>query len=153
MSLIPWSRKSLTPFQSNMENWMEELFGGNGPELSRLPRALRGGFAPPVNVAETDQALIATVELPGMDEEDIRVQVLGGQLIVSGERKWEQEKKDKEFHRVESQYGSFHRSITLPPGLVSDAEAIEATFKKGVLEVRVPKAEPKAATKVKVKTK
>ena len=153
MSLIPWSRKSLTPFQSNLDNWIEEFFGGDGPQLSRLPQALRAGFAPPVNVAETDDSLIATVELPGMDEKDIQVQVLGGQLIVSGERKWEEEKKNKEFHRVESQYGSFHRSVALPPGLVSDAEAIEATFRKGVLEVRIPKAEPKPATKVKVRAK
>ncbi len=152
MSLIPWSERSaLTSFRPNLENWLDEFFR-DGFETSRLPKALRGPV-PPVNVSETDKDFVATIELPGMDEKDIDIQVLGDQLVISGERKWEHEKKGREFHRVESQYGSFRRSIELPRGLVTDADAIHATFHKGMLEIHLPKAEPRPVTKVKIKAK
>jgi len=69
--------------------------------------------------------------------------------VISGEKKFEQEKKEKDWHRVECQYGSFQRSITLPQNLKT--ESIEAVYKKGVLTLTIPKVEPTPATKVKVR--
>lgn len=149
MALIPWSeRGALATLRPELDSWIDQLFR-SGLETSRLPAALRGPV-PPVNLAETDKELVATIELPGMDEKDIEVEVLGDQLVVRGERKWEHEAKEREFHRVESQYGSFRRTLQLPRAVVTAADAVRATFAKGVLEVRMPKAEPKAPGKVKI---
>lgn len=150
MSLIPWTKRATTPFlRDDLESFFEDFFK-SGETRSHLPQALRGPV-PPLNVAETEGEIIATIELPGMDEKDIDVEVFGDRLVVSGERKWEAEKKGKEFHRVESQYGSFRRSIVLPEGLVTDGDSVQATFSKGILEIKIPKAEPKPVAKVKVK--
>jgi HSP20 family protein len=152
MAMIPWTERSaLATLRPNLESWMEQFFR-TGLEPTRLPAALTGPM-PPINLAETEKEFIATIELPGMDEKDIEVQVLGDQLVVSGERKWEQEKKDKEFYRVESQYGTFRRTIELPTTVVTDADAIQATFSKGILEIRMPKTEKKPIGKIKVKAK
>jgi HSP20 family protein len=150
MNLVPWrGRSDVSPFRSELDN----LFGRYlEPEfVSNLPTALRRGTIPPVDVSETEKNWMVCVELPGLNEKDIQVQILGQQLIVSGERKWEEEKKGKEFHRVESQYGSFQRSIQLPENARLDPDSVVATYKKGILEVLVPKVEPTPAAKIPVK--
>jgi HSP20 family protein len=93
------------------------------------------------------------VDLPGLEEKDIDVKLMGTQLMISAERKWEEEKKGKEFHRVESQYGSFARSLTLPENARMNRESIEATFQKGILEIKIPKVEPTPAAKIAIKAK
>ncbi|MEE8467019.1 MAG: Hsp20/alpha crystallin family protein, partial [Planctomycetota bacterium] len=65
--------------------------------------------------------------------------------------KWKEEKKEKEYHRVESQYGSFQRNITLPEGARLDSNSVEATYEKGILKITIPKVEPTPACKIKVK--
>jgi len=88
-----------------------------------------------------------------MDAKDINIEVMGNQLTISGERKWEEEKKGKEFLRVESQYGNFSRSLLLPANLRSDRDAIEATFQKGILEIKIPKVQPTPVAKIAIKAK
>ncbi len=155
MSLIPWRRAdaSLAP-QDELDEFLrslgEPLFNGF---RSRLPAAFQARAFPPVNVSESEHHLSVSVELPGMDAKDINIEVMGNQLTISGERKWEEEKKGKEFHRVESQFGIFSRSVSLPDNLRFDRDAIEATFQKGVLEIRIPKVEPTPAAKIQVKAK
>lgn len=152
MKLIPWrERAEMTPFRVDFEDWMDQLFDGGF--ANRLPESFRRGIAAPVNVAETDKDFLATIEIPGLDEKDIDVQILGDMLVITGERKWDQEKKGKEYHRVESQYGSFRRAIRLPESVRKDPESIAATYAKGMLEIRMPKVEPKPAAKIAVKTK
>jgi HSP20 family protein len=153
MKLIPWRLRNDVPsLRSDFDRLFGSLFeGGNGFE--HLPDALRRGPMPPVDMAETDKDFVVSVQLPGFEEKDIELQLLGGDLVVSGERKWEGERKDKTFHRVESQYGSFRRAIELPEGARCDPDAIAATYAKGILEVRVPKVEPKPAAKIAVKAK
>ncbi len=148
MKLIPWGSK--TPanlFATDWDNWMEEFFK-NSP--NRLPEVFQRNAVPAVNIADTARELIVSVELPGVSEKDVSVQIVGGQLVVSAERKWEEEKKDKEFYRVESQYGSFRRAVPLPDGLNTDPDAVRAKLEKGVLEIALPKVEPKAAATIKV---
>jgi len=97
-----------------------------------------------VNLAETKTGLELTVELPGLDEKDVNIDIADGLLTISGEKTFEAERKDKTFRTVERGYGAFSRSFELPP--VVEADQIKATLAKGVLTVTIPtapKAEPK----------
>lgn len=152
MKLIP--RPFSGPMSSllsafDVDDWFRGL-DDNG-FFRRLPAALRTETLPACNVAETEKEVTVTLDLPGLEEKDIKVELMGNRLTVSGERKWEQEKKGREYHRVEVQYGAFERSLVMPEGLRTDPEAVQATYKNGVLEVRVPKREPTPAKRIAVK--
>jgi HSP20 family protein len=134
------------PFSSVFDNLFDDPFFAQ----SHLPEAIEKTPWVPVNISENEKAFSVALEIPGMDEKDIQVQVMGNQLVVSGDKKWSSEKKEKDWHRVECQYGSFQRSITLPPNLRADN--VEAVYKKGVLTLTIPKVEPTPATKVKVRS-
>ena len=149
MKLIPWQRPALTRRTDSLFNRLfEDAFDFNYND--KLPETFRTNLVPAVNVAEDEKALTVSVELPGLEEKDIDVEVMGNQLVISGERKFEEEKKEKDFHRVEHQYGSFSRTVTLPTGLKTDA--VDAVYKKGILTVSIPKVEPTPVAKIKVKT-
>lgn len=149
MSLIPWrNRAQVSSFKNEFDDLFGRFFGDMDAEM---PSALQNMAIPPVNVAETEKAWTMSFELPGLSEKDIQVQLLGRQLVVTGERKWEEEKKGKEWHRVESRYGSFRRSIELPENARLEPDALVATYKKGILEVSIPKAEPTPAARIPVK--
>jgi HSP20 family protein len=90
-----------------------------------------------MDLVETDEHLVLKTDLPGLDSEDVQIEVNDGVLTVSGERKTEHEEQREGYHRVERAYGGFSRSLTLPRDI--DAEQVEASFDKGVLEVRIPK--------------
>ncbi len=94
-------------------------------------------WAPLVDIVEDDKEYLIKAEIPGRKKEEIKVGVQDDVLTISGERKYEKEEKDKKFHRVERAYGSFARSFTLPED--SDGEKINAEFKDGILNVRLPK--------------
>ncbi len=154
MSLIPWYRQKGSPaLQDEFEDFWKNLQEPFEGFRNRLPAVFEKRAFPPMNVAESENQYTVTLELPGMDVKDIRIDVMGNQLTVSGERKWEQEKKDKEYHRVESQYGTFSRTLTLPENARLDRESIRATFEKGLLEIRVPKVEPTPATQIPIQVK
>jgi HSP20 family protein len=94
-------------------------------------------FIPSVNTREADDAYYIEVDLPGVKKEDINIDVNEDVLTISGERKVRQEHKDDTFYKVESRYGKFERSFTLPED--ADSDKIEATSKNGVLEIKIPK--------------
>ena len=94
-------------------------------------------WAPLVDIVEDDKEYLIKAEIPGIKKEEIKVGVQDDVLTISGERKYEKEEKDKKFHRVERAYGSFARSFTLPED--SDGDKINAEFKDGILNVRLPK--------------
>ena len=96
-----------------------------------------GAGAPAINVAETKDAFEVTVELPGVDEKDIKVSLDNNQLVISGEKKAESTKEEKDWHVEERSYGSFYRSMSLP--FEPDAGAVEAHFDKGVLHLTINK--------------
>lgn len=154
MSLIPWRREE---GKSLLQDDFENLFKGFSDPFegvrSRLPAAFQARNFPAMNVSEAEKHFTVSVELPGMEVKDINIDVMGNQLTISGERKWEEEKKGKEYHRIESQYGSFSRSLTLPENLRLDRESIEATFQNGMLEIKVPKVEPTPVAKIPIKAK
>jgi HSP20 family protein len=107
---------SLMPFEENLSDWE---------------------FGPPVDIYEDDQRLTFKVEVPGIDENDIKVEVENNVLTVHGERKHEKDIKEENFRRMERQYGAFSRSFTLPRTV--DPEKIEANYTHGVLAIQMPK--------------
>jgi HSP20 family protein len=103
-----------------------------------------GAGAPAINVAETNDAFEVTAELPGVDEKDIKVSLDENQLVISGEKKAESTKEEKDWHVEERSYGSFYRSMSLP--FEPEEGAVEAHFDKGVLHLTIKK--PTKATKI-----
>jgi HSP20 family protein len=96
-----------------------------------------GTVAPSVDIAETEKAYELTADLPGMEEKNIEVKLVNGSLSIKGEKKEEKEEKKKDYYLQERRFGSFERCFTIPEGV--DSEKIEASFKKGVLTVTLPK--------------
>lgn len=151
MKLIPRRDPGpLTSFRNEIDELLQR-FVGDFDGGTRLPAAFRQDWTPAVDVAETEKSFTFAFELPGLSEKDIQIQLVGNQLVVSAERKWEEEKKGKEFHRVESQYGAFERAVELPANARAQSDAIQATYKRGILEISVPKVEPTPAAKIPVK--
>jgi HSP20 family protein len=111
----------------------------------------RGVTAPAVDIVEREKDYQITAELPGMEEKDIELKVADDVMTIKGEKKEEREEKKKEYHLTERRYGAFRRSFSLPAGV--DADKIEASFKKGVLTVTMPKKPEaiKAERKVEIK--
>ncbi len=96
-----------------------------------------GSFSPKIDVVDSEKEICIKAELPGMDEKDIDVSLSRGVLSIRGEKKEEKEDKGKDYYRMERSYGSFSRSIPLPADV--DESNIKANFKKGVLNVTLPK--------------
>ncbi len=107
-------------------------------------------WSPALDVIETKDAFNIEVEVPGIRPEDINVTVDQGMLTVQGERRAEEETKEREYHRVERRYGSFRRSIVLPGG--ADTSRIQATYDNGVLHLEVPKAEAAQPKRIQIKS-
>jgi HSP20 family protein len=104
---------------------------------------------PSMDVYETDDEIVATIDLPGIEPGDVDVSVEDSTLTVSGSREFSSEVKEESYHRVERRYGSFSRAITLPQ--TADTEKVQARFDKGVLTIRVPKVERAKPKKIEVK--
>lgn len=102
-------------------------------------------FVPSVDLKETDNAYEIDVSVPGMKKDDIKVELDGNTLQISGEKQQKDEDKDKTYHRVETEYGYFHRSFNLPES--AKTEDINAEYEDGVLKINVPKDKEKTETK------
>ncbi len=135
---------------------LDQLFNrfwnrGEPPFARHLPEVFQRRTFPPVNVAETEDAYTVTVECPGMSRKEIDVQLLGNNLTVRGERKWEEEQEKKEYHVFESQFGHFERLVNLPQDARLDPEAITARYDKGVLTIDIPKLTKTPSSKIEIK--
>ena len=108
-----------------------------------------GDWMPVVDIDETEDAFVVKAELPGVEKDDVSVNIDNGVLTIKGEKKIETE--DKKRHRVECAYGSFVRSFTLPQEI--KAEKIEAEYKNGVLTLTIPKSEEAKPKQIEVKVK
>lgn len=149
MQLTPWRRReSSWPFSADFQDALSRVWGRGGELAAQVPEIFRSAPFPPVNVAEDETRFTVTMDAPGLEEGDFRVEAMGGTLVISGERKWEHEEKGKEFRRVESQYGRFERSVALPESARLDADRIQATYEGGVLTVVVPKAEKTPVSRI-----
>lgn len=117
-------------FNSILDKFFQDAFETNG-----------SGFVPAVDIAETDKSFELEVALPGFKKEDFTINFDDGQLTISGERKFENEKKEVNYHTRETRYGSFSRTFHLPENV--DDKKIEAAYTDGILKVTLPKDQKK----------
>jgi HSP20 family protein len=103
-------------------------------------------WVPAMDLFEADDHFVLKADLPGLAEDDVTIEVQDGTLTVSGERRSETEKREKGWYRVERSFGRFSRSLTLPEGV--DADKIDASFDKGVLEIHIPKPEERKPRRI-----
>ncbi|WP_298354966.1 Hsp20/alpha crystallin family protein [Rhodoblastus sp.] len=143
-TLLPdlWTPEFLTdPFRA----FERDMFGREFQKMFQTP-AMKEAMAPvpAMNIAETETAIEATLEIPGVEEKDIKVRVEGDRLIVSGEKNWESKREEKDWHVTERRFGSFYRTVALP--FEPAADAITAHYDKGVLHLKVQKPAAKVTT-------
>ncbi len=141
MAIVRWEPfRDLMTVQERMNRIFDDAFRGVGRHHGEEDDwALGGTWAPPVDIYEQDGNLVLKAELPGIDPKDVDVRVENNVLTLTGERKFENEVKRDQYHRVERAYGRFSRSFTLPN--VVDTGNIKAEFKDGLLRVVMPKRE------------
>ena len=146
MSVARWD-----PFGDlfSIQDEMNRLFGrafGQRPGQGEVGQRL---WAPALDIAERPDAYLVTVEVPGIKPEDLDITLEGGVLTVQGERRFQDQSADQQWHRVERRYGAFRRSITLPSQVQEDK--VEASFEDGLLQIVVPKAEAAMPKRIEVR--
>ena len=146
--------RSVAKMQRRMDRLFDRMLSDVGaddfdlrPSIDLIP-ANSFTFAPSCNVDETDSHYLISFDIPGVKKEDVKVDLIGNTLTVSGERKEEFEKKGKNKYRSESSYGSFFRSFDLTDEVKADQ--IEAQFDNGVLKVAVPKIKASKSESIKI---
>jgi HSP20 family protein len=140
MSLIKWE-----PFRelNTLNSRMARLLGENWyAPLSTI------AWNPAVDIFENDNEIVVKAELPGMNAKDIEVKFENSVLILKGDRRFEKETKEENYHRVEREYGTFSRTFTVPVAV--DGEKVSAEYKDGVLKVVLPKKEEVKPKPIKV---
>ncbi|MGQ9608670.1 MAG: Hsp20/alpha crystallin family protein [bacterium] len=148
MSIMRWRPgRELATIRDEMNRLFDEFFSGF-PFPERRRGLMEGEWAPTVDVAETDENIVVTAELPGVKQNDVEITVVDDVLTLKGEKKEEKEIKKENYHRIERSYGSFQRSITLPTGV--QADKAKATYKDGVLTVTIPKVEEAKPKSIKI---
>ena len=147
MALVRWEPvRELTTLQNEMNRLFSTFFdpadagGTNGAALRR--------WVPAMDLVEAEDHFVLRADLPGLGPDDVNVEVEDNVLTLSGERKAEHESKGEGYYRVERSSGHFRRSLTLPEGV--DLDHIDASFDKGVLEIRIPKPEQRKPRKISI---
>jgi HSP20 family protein len=129
----------------NLVRWdsfadVDALFNRMLPRLSLRDTARKLEWSPSADISETDTEFVIRAELPAVKKEDVQVLMDEGVITIKGERKQQKDEKNEKYHRVESFYGSFERSFSLPDNVKSDAVHCES--KDGILTVHIPKSAP-----------
>jgi HSP20 family protein len=147
--------RDLNSLQHRMNRLFDAQFGGREESLTagafvppREESLTAGAFVPPVDVYEDEHSVQLKLEVAGVAEKDLDIKVENNTLTVSGERKFEKEEKEENFHRVERRYGSFTRSFTLPTTV--NTEDIKADYEQGVLKIRLAKRQEAKPKQIKV---
>lgn len=138
MAITRWDPfREVVALQNRMNSLFRDLNEGESPLTT-------AAFLPAVDIYEDDKKVMLKLEVPGIDEKDLDVSVENNTLTVKGERKFEKEEKEENFHRIERRYGSFYRAFTLPSTV--DTEHVTASYNAGVLKLELrkkPEAQPK----------
>lgn len=137
MALARWTpTANLQSFQEEMNRMLNEFFqGGTGGDQGWAS----GAWTPPVDIYETDDALVLTAMLPGVSKDHVTIEVHNNTLMLRGERKPAATAADERYFRRECVYGLFQRSFVLPATV--DQEHVQASYHDGILELRLPKVE------------
>jgi len=157
-----WGRRSLPvnreaetypldAFQREMNRLFDDFFKGTGLKPWAEEMESLGAFTPQVNMVEDEKSIQVSAELPGLDEKDVEISLSKDSLTIRGEKKEEAEHKDKGAYYMERSFGSFTRVLPMPKDV--NTEKAEATFKKGVLTITVPKLEKEKQSQKKIKIK
>jgi len=146
MAITRWDpfRGVLVLQNRRMNSILQDFNRGQG-ESDTLTTA---AFAPPVDVYENEHKVVLKIEVPGMQQDDFDIRVENNTLTVRGERKFETEEKEENFHRIERRYGSFCRAFTVPNTV--ETESVQATYDAGVLKIELQKRAEARPKQIKV---
>jgi HSP20 family protein len=141
MAITRWD-----PFRDvlTLQNRLNSLFQDYNRGQNEGDLVSTAAFVPPVDIYEDEHKIVLKLEVPGLKQEDLDIQIENNTLTVRGERKFEKEEKEENFHRIERRYGSFFRSFTVPNTV--NTESVKASYDAGVLRVELEKraeAKPK----------
>lgn len=138
MTLVKYNPGTYRPttFSSLLDKFFDDTFQG-GSQMD---------FTPSVDIAETEKAFEIQIQLPGVKKSDVNIEIDNNQLVVSGERKFENESNEKNYHSRESYYGKFSRSFSMPD--IVNVDKINAKQEDGILTITLPKDEKKTAKKL-----
>lgn len=153
-SLVPWKpMRELEHLERRMEDMFDRFFGERLPSLWEMERPVwRGeGWMPVIESHVENGNVIVKADLPGINPKDVSIAVTGNQLTITGERKHEEKKEEKDYFYQEVQYGKFARTLTLPEGV--DADKVKANYKDGVLQITMPAPKALAAKKIQIEAK
>lgn len=142
MTLIKYSQPGRDVFGKRFSDIMDEFF-------TDAVANRRNSFAPSIDISENDKQYLIDVEIPGVNKDEIDLNIENNVLTISGERKFEKKEDNKQYHRVESHYGTFSRSFTLPENV--NNESIQASYNNGILLITVDKSEQKMKKQIKIK--
>ncbi|MDI6698532.1 MAG: Hsp20/alpha crystallin family protein [Candidatus Saccharicenans sp.] len=146
MAITKWDPfRDIMVLRDRMNRLFEDLVSSPKFEDSDI---IQSTWSPAVDIYETENELVLTAELPGVEEKDVEIKVEDNTLSLRGERKFEKETREENYHRIERAYGSFYRSFSLPNYV--DQEKISAEYENGLLKVHMPKKAEVKPRKVKI---
>jgi HSP20 family protein len=145
-SLSLW-RSGLGPL-SELTREMDHFFEDFWAQPSRALKPIEGVWSPACDVEEKKDHYLVTLEMPGISKDQIKIEALDDQLVVSGERKFERESREGETRYTERRFGTFQRSFALPSGV--SAEQVQADYEDGVLRILVPKVQAAQPKQIKI---
>ncbi|MGA7525590.1 MAG: Hsp20/alpha crystallin family protein [Acidobacteriaceae bacterium] len=131
-----------------LQNRMNSLFQDYNRAQGEGDTLATAAFVPPVDVYEDEHKIVLKLEVPGLKENDLDIQLENNLLTVKGERKFEKEEKEENFHRIERRYGSFYRSFTIPSTV--NPENVKASYDAGVLRIELEKRAEARPKQIKV---
>ena len=138
MAINRWDPfRDVVALQNRVNSLFREMNEGDNPLTA-------ASFVPAVDIYEDAKKVVLKIEVPGMEEKDLDIRVENNTLTVKGERKFEKDEKEENFHRIERRYGSFYRAFTLPSTV--DTENVQANYSAGILKLELnkkPEAQPK----------
>lgn len=145
MNIIKWDPfRDLATLRERMNRLFEEAYSSRGEEKDMVSSA----WNPSVDIYEKENEIVLKAEVPGIDENDIEIKIEDNTITLNGERKFEKETKEENYHRIEQSYGSFYRSFTLPQNINQDK--IKAESENGILKITMPKKAELKPKKVKI---
>lgn len=146
MAITKWDPfRDIMVLRDRMNRLFEDLVSSPRLEESDI---IQSNWSPAVDIYETENELVLTAELPGVDEKEVEIKVEDNTLSLKGERKFEKETREENYHRIERAYGSFSRSFSLPNYV--DQDKISAEYENGLLKIHLPKKPEVKPRKVKI---
>ncbi len=138
--------RNILNIKNEIDRIYDEVFGEGRENEESL-----GRFIPAVNIEETDQDFLLTMELPGLEKQDVKITFQDGKLHISGDKQEDDDMNKRNFLKYERDFGKFHRVFAFPADIKLDQ--IEASMEKGLLQVRLPKAEEAKPEEIKINVK